>query len=61
MSEIVKSISIKNLLNQRAAVVALVEQGMKTLQEAAQLARSGSLGFPDVDVVFHGQRSSTKR
>ena len=61
MSEIVKCISIENLLNQRAAVVALVEQGMKTLQEAADLARQGSLGFPDVDVVFHGQRSSTKR
>ena len=61
MSEIVKSISIQTLLNQRSAVVALVEQGMKTLQEAADVARHGSLGFPDVDVVFHGQRCSTKR
>jgi hypothetical protein len=34
MSEIVKSVSIENLVNQRAVVAILLEQGLKTLREA---------------------------
>lgn len=54
-TEIVKSISIENMLNQRAAVSALVEKSIATLNEAHNLARQGNMGFPDVTVSFGGR------
>ena len=45
-TDLVKSISITNLANQRAAVVERVRQALDLLAEAEQLARAAHLGFP---------------
>ncbi len=58
MSEIVKSVSIENLLNQRQAVTALLAKGLEAITEAARLAKFGSMGFPDVVIQLGGQRCS---
>lgn len=46
MQEIVKSISIENMTNQRAAVVAKLNQAFDLLGEAERLASAAKLGFP---------------
>ncbi|KGS98493.1 methyltransferase domain protein [Burkholderia pseudomallei MSHR4012] len=43
---LVKSISVANLANQRVAVVERVRQALDLLNEAEQLARTAHLGFP---------------
>ena len=45
-TDLVKSISITNLANQRAAVVERVQQALDLLAEAERLARAAHLGFP---------------
>lgn len=45
-TDLVKSISIVNLTNQRLAVVKRVRQALDLLGEAEQLARAAHLGFP---------------
>lgn len=60
MNELVKSISIENLLNQRAGVVLKVEQVIATLREARDLAHCSSLGFPDIEINFSGARSTVR-
>src|SRR5476649_327745 len=49
-TELVKSISIANLANQRQAVMARVEQALTLLAEANQIALTANLGFPRIDV-----------
>ncbi|WP_322075531.1 DUF4942 domain-containing protein [Burkholderia cenocepacia] len=46
MSEIVQSISIANLVNQRSAVVERVRSALDLLAEAEKLARAAHIGFP---------------
>lgn len=45
-TNLVKSISIANLANQRVAVVARIRQALDLLSEAEQLVRAAHLGFP---------------
>lgn len=45
-TDLVKSVSIANLANQRAAVVERVRQVLDLLDEAGQIARTAHLGFP---------------
>ena len=61
MSEIVKSVSIENLVNQRAAVASLLEQGLKTLREAFTLSRAAHSGFAEIQMVVNGQRNHSHR
>jgi hypothetical protein len=43
---VVKSVSIDNMLNQRAAVMQRVEQALAILREARDLAGAANIGFP---------------
>ena len=61
MNEIVKSVSIENLVNQRAAVATLLEQGLNTLSEAYTLSCMAHLGFAEIQMVVNGQRSHSHR
>ncbi|QKL53496.1 DUF4942 domain-containing protein [Ralstonia solanacearum] len=45
-ADLVKSISIANLANQRAAVVERIRAALDLLAEAEQIARAAHLGFP---------------
>ena len=47
MSEIVKSVSIENLINQRAAIAERLETASKLLKEANDIARVAGLGKLD--------------
>ena len=47
-TELVKSVSIDNLLNQRTAVLDKLAQGLALLREADQLAAAANVGFPDI-------------
>jgi hypothetical protein len=60
-TELVKSVSVDNLVNQRNAVVAKMRQALETLQEAAKLAEAASLGFPDVGMNCRGGRDFEQR
>jgi hypothetical protein len=46
--EIVKSVSIANLINQRAGVLAKIKEALDILGTAEQLAIAGNIGFPEV-------------
>lgn len=48
MSEIVQSVSIANLVNQRQAVVERLEQAFKLIEEAGRLARAANIGMPHI-------------
>jgi hypothetical protein len=50
-AELVKSVSIENLLNQRAGVLERVEKAVSLLREAAALAGAAHLGFPRISVA----------
>jgi len=50
VTELVKSVSIANLANQRQAVMARVEHALTLLAEANQIALAANLGFPRIDV-----------
>jgi hypothetical protein len=45
-SSLVKSVSITNLVNQRAAVVERMRQALDLIAEAEQLAKAAHVGFP---------------
>ena len=45
-TELVKSVSIDNLLNQRTAVLDKLTQALALLREADQLAAAANVGFP---------------
>jgi len=53
-TELVKSVSIDNFLNQRAAVVEKLAQGLNLLSEAATLADAAHMGFPTIGMSFRG-------
>lgn len=44
--QLVKSVSIENLVNQRAAVIEKIEAGLELLREAYQLSLAAHVGFP---------------
>lgn len=46
MSELVKSVSIENMVNQRAAVVERLNQALELIAEAERLATAAHVGFP---------------
>lgn len=54
-SEIVKSVSIENMVNQRAAVVEKMSQALDLLAEAQALASAAHIGFPRM-VMDNGYR-----
>lgn len=60
-TELVKSVSIDNLVNQRAAVVAKLTQGLELLREAADLAGAAHVGFPDIGMNCRGGRDFDHR
>lgn len=60
-TELVKSVSVDNLVNQRNAVVAKMRQGLELLQEAAALAAAASVGFPEVGLNCRGGREFDHR
>ena len=48
--DLVKSVSIENMVNQRAAVVGKIAQAAELMREAAQLAGAAHLGMPRVTI-----------
>ena len=60
-TELVKSVSIDNLVNQRAAVVAKLTEGLELLREAASLANAAHVGFPDIGMSCRGSRDFDQR
>lgn len=57
-SELVPSISIANLLNQRAAVEALLVKGIDALRQAEAIAKGGQMGFPELSATFSGHEKT---
>lgn len=49
-AELVPSVSVENLVNQRAAVVERISQAIDLIQEASQIAEAAHLGMPRVMV-----------
>jgi hypothetical protein len=49
-TDIVKSVSVENMLNQRAAVLDRLEQAFAIIAEAQQLAVAAHVGFPRIEV-----------
>ncbi len=58
-TELVPSVSIANMLNQRAAVLERLEVALQLLSEAAELAREAKIGFPTIE--FSGMNGSRYR
>jgi Domain of unknown function (DUF4942) len=56
MLDVVKSVSIENLVNQRAAVMERMTKVLALIDEAAEIARAAHLGFPDLRIHL-GYRS----
>jgi hypothetical protein len=48
MLDLVKSVSVENLANQRAAVQVRIAEAMKLIDEAQAIASAANLGFPDL-------------
>lgn len=53
-SELVQSVSIQNLLNQRAAVEAMLAKGIDSIREAVALAKIANCGVPEFSVTYNG-------
>lgn len=53
-NELVPSVSIQNMLNQRAAVAAMLAKGIDAIREAVSLAVVGQMGVPEFSVTFNG-------
>ena len=51
--ELVKSVSIENMVNQRAAVVARLNQALDLIAEAEALAAAANVGFPRLVIDNH--------
>ena len=60
MSDLVKSVSITNLVQQREACVERVRQAFGLLKEAAQLAGAGHLDWPRLEIHGGGRCSGTR-
>jgi hypothetical protein len=56
MLDVVKSVSIENLVNQRAAVMERMTQALALIEEASKIAEVAHLGFPDLRIHL-GYRS----
>jgi hypothetical protein len=52
MQEVIKSVSIENLVNQRAGVVERLRKAMDLIAEAETLASAANIGFPRL-VIDH--------
>lgn len=58
-SELVKSVSIENMVNQRAAVVERLEQAISLIREASKIAGEAHLGMPSIKLsTGYGRNSS---
>lgn len=55
-TELVPSVSIANMLNQRDAVLEKLGAAFDLVREAQQLATAGHLGFPDIGLSENGSR-----
>lgn len=62
-TELVKSLSIENLVNQRAAVIDRIGKAVELIREASQIAAAGHLGMPRllVSTGFSGGLGSEER
>lgn len=61
-TDIVPSVSIANLVNQRAAVLDRLARAFDLIQEAADLAAQAHLGMPDLSISNgYGYRNSGRR
>lgn len=61
-TELVPSVSIDNLVNQRAAVVERIHQAIALVQEASEIARAAHLGMPRLILsTGYGRGSSSER
>lgn len=60
-TELVKSVSIDNLVNQRAAVLEKLSEGLRLLCEAASLASAAHVGFPAIGMICNGSREVEHR
>lgn len=60
-TELVKSVSIENLVNQRAAVLEMIQQAVALLRDAAALASAAHVGFPDFAMNVSGSRQMEHR
>jgi len=49
-TEVVKSVSIANMANQRAAIIARLDQALGLLREAEKIAKSAKLGWPTIEI-----------
>lgn len=54
--ELVKSVSIANLVNQRAAVASMLQRGLELLREAESLANTAHVGFPEITLTALDRR-----
>lgn len=57
-TELVKSISIDNLVNQRAAVIERLQIAVATIREAAEISRAAGLGMPRFALIEGYSRNS---
>ena len=60
-NELVKSVSIENLVNQRAAVIARINHAAVLLGEAAEIAGAAKLGMPRITISNSYSRHSDER
>lgn len=58
MSEVVKSVSIENLVNQREAAIAAFRRALAALEEASEICQAGHLGVPDIRLERHSRYSN---
>lgn len=60
--EIVPSVSVANLVNQRAAVLQRLSQAFDLIIEAAEIARQANIGMPDLTIsTGYSYRNSGRR
>lgn len=57
MSELVPSVSVENLVNQRAAVIERITQAAELLRDAAVIAEAAHLGMPLITISRDSGRS----
>lgn len=60
-TEIVRSISVENMVNQRAAVIERLQQATRLVREAATIAGAGGLGMPRISISTGWSRGGYER
>lgn len=60
-TEVVKSVSVENLVNQRAAVIERIGKAVDLIREASQIAAASHLGMPRLMVSTSFSRGSSER